>query len=227
MVLEGYRERLAPRIARLARPWLGWRPASLSALALGLTATAGVVALLVRYSTPLLFLLVAGLLFSGGVFDVLDGEVARQTGRSSRRGDLLDHVFDRYGDVAVVLGLAASGYAMPVLALLALVSLLLASYMGTQAQAVGVGRIYRGLLGRADRVVLLTVAAFLEFLFVVPWPWPPVVPLARFSFAHLSWTVFDLVFAWFVLAGNWTAVSRARSAWRALPAADGPPPPRT
>src|SRR5208282_5925131 len=141
MVLESYRAKVHPYVARLARPYLGWDPGNLSLLALLLAVGAGVVALLVRWTTPELFLAVAVLVFLAGFFDVIDGEVARQTGRASVRGDFVDHVFDRYADVAILLEIAVSSYANPFLALLALVSLLLVSYMGTQAQAVGQGRL--------------------------------------------------------------------------------------
>jgi archaetidylinositol phosphate synthase len=224
MVLERYRARLAPYMDRWVRPWLGWSPAALSWMGFGLLAGAGALALLVRFTTPYLFLLVAVLVFAGGAFDVLDGEVARRTGRTSIRGDFLDHVLDRYGDVVVVLGLAASGFTISWLALLALVSLLLASYMGTQAQAVGVGRLYRGLLSRADRLLLLSGVAFLEFLFVLP-PLIPGFSLARFMIGGVSLTVFDLLFVYFVFAGQWTVVSRARQVWAALPPARALPPP--
>jgi archaetidylinositol phosphate synthase len=224
MVLERYRARLAPYMDRWVRPWLGWSPAALSWLGFGLLVGAGVLALLVRYTTPYLFLLVAVLVFAGGAFDVLDGEVARRTGRTSIRGDFLDHVLDRYGDVVVVLGIAASGFTISWLALLGLVSLLLASYMGTQAQAVGVGRLYRGLLSRADRLLLLSAFAFLEFLFVLP-PLIPGFSLARFPIAGVSLTVFDLLFVYFVVAGQWTVVSRARQVWAALPPTRPIPPP--
>src|SRR5580658_3102828 len=146
MVLEEYRARVAPYVARLARPFLRWNPDRLTWLALGLALAAAVLAALVRWTTPLLFLPVALLIFGSGLFDVLDGAVARASGRTSKRGDFLDHVVDRYADVVIVLGIAASGFASPILALLALVSLLLASYMGTQAQAMGQGRLYSGLL---------------------------------------------------------------------------------
>ncbi|MGC2288951.1 MAG: CDP-alcohol phosphatidyltransferase family protein, partial [Thermoplasmata archaeon] len=97
MVVEKYRARLAPYLDRWVRPWMGWSPAALSMLGFGLLIAAGVLCLLTRYTTPYLFLPVAALIFAGGVFDVLDGEVARRTGRASPRGDLLDHVLDRYG----------------------------------------------------------------------------------------------------------------------------------
>jgi len=217
MVLEEYRARVAPYVARLARPFLGWSPNSLSGLAFGCAAAAAAVAALVRWTTPLLFLAVAVLIFLAGLFDVLDGAVARATGRTSRRGDFLDHVLDRYADLVIVLGIAVSGYANPILALLALASLLLTSYMGTQAQAVGIGRAYAGLLTRADRLVVLALAAFLEFDWSLPWPWAPSAPWSRFHVGGLVFTVLDVAFVYFVIAGQWTALARAWRTYRAIP----------
>jgi len=219
MVLEGYRARVAPYIERLARPWMAWSPARLSWLAFGLLGTAAILAALVRWTTPWLFLPVSALVLLGGLFDVLDGEVARRTGRTSVRGDLLDHVLDRYADMVVVVGIAISGYANPILALLALVSLLLTSYMGTQAQALGQGRLYAGLLSRADRLVVLALAAFLEFDWSLPWPWATSEPWSRFHFSGVAFTVIDVAFVYFIIAGQWTAFARARRVYRALPKA--------
>jgi archaetidylinositol phosphate synthase len=217
MVLESFRAKVQPYVARLARPFLGWDPSDLSLVALLLAVAAGVLAFLVRWTTPDLFLAVALLVFFAGLFDVVDGEVARQTGRTSVRGDFLDHVYDRYADVAILLGIAVSSYANPFLALLALVSLLLVSYMGTQAQAVGKGRLYGGLLTRADRLVVIAVAAFLEFDWSLPWPWAASMPWSRFHVSGVEFTVIDVALAYFVIAGQWTAVARALRTYRALP----------
>jgi archaetidylinositol phosphate synthase len=217
MVLEGYRAKVAPYVARLARPFMGWTPDQLSWLALECAIAAAVLAALVRWTTPLLFLPVAVLIFLTGLFDVLDGAVARATGRTSIRGDFLDHVFDRYADIFIVLGIAVSGFANPILALLGLVSLLLTSYMGTQAQAVGQGRLYAGLLSRADRLVVLALAVFLEFDWSLPWPWAPSEPFSRFHLLGIGFTVIDVAFLYFVIAGQWTALSRGIATYRALP----------
>jgi len=217
MVLESLRERVQPYIARLARPYLGWSPGTLSLVALLLAVAAGLVAAMVRWTTPYLFLAVAALVFLTGLFDVIDGEVARATGRSSARGDFIDHVYDRYADVAILLGIAVCAYANPYLALLALVSLLLVSYMGTQAQALGLGRLYGGLLSRADRLVVLALATFLEFDWSLPWPWATNLPWARFHLAGVTFTVIDVALVYFVIAGQWTAVARALRIYRALP----------
>ena len=220
MVLEGYRRRLAPYLERISRPYLTYSPNTLSWLAFGLLVAAAVLAALVRWTTPVLFLPVAGLILVGGAFDVIDGEVARRTNRASLRGNFLDHVLDRYADMILVIGIAVSGFANPILALLALASLLLTSYMGTQAEAVGQGRLYGGLLTRADRLVLLCLAALLEFLWTLPWPWAPSTPWAHFSLYGFSFTVIDVVFVYFIIGGQWTALSRARRVYARLP----PPP---
>jgi len=216
MVSEGYRARVQPYVERLATPLAHWSPNRLSALSLGLSLAAGILAALVRWTSPLLFLPVALLIFAGGVFDVLDGEVARRTQRASRRGDFVDHVFDRYADIAIVLGIAVSGFANPFLALLALVSLLLTSYMGTQAQAVGVGRLYEGLLSRADRLLILAGITFLEFDLSLPWWWAPSAPLSRLQLGGVGFTVIDVALLYFVLAGQWTAITRARAIYQKL-----------
>ncbi|HTW77763.1 MAG TPA: CDP-alcohol phosphatidyltransferase family protein [Thermoplasmata archaeon] len=219
MVLEGYRARIQPYVSRVGRPFHGWTPGQLSATALLLAIAAAGIAALVHWTTPLLFLPVAVLIFLTGLFDVLDGEVARATGRTSVRGDFLDHVVDRYADLVIVIGIAASGFANPILALLALASLLLTSYMGTQAQAVGQGRLYAGLLSRADRLVVLAVATFLEFDWSLPWPWAPSAPWERFHLFGMGFTVIDVAFLYFVIAGQWTAIARALRVYRALPPA--------
>src|SRR2546422_5730388 len=99
--------------------------------------------------------LALGLILVNAYLDALDGKIAKMTGKASLRGDFLDHVLDRYADVFMIGGIAFSAYCDLRIGTLALLGVLLTSYMGTQAQAVGQGRRYAGLLGRADRLVLL------------------------------------------------------------------------
>ena len=221
MVVESFRDRTAERRARLARRFIGFRPSTLTGLALALALAATALEVLVRWSTPILFLPAGVLIFLSGVFDVLDGEVARLTGSASPRGDLLDHVVDRYADLLLLLGLAASGFVHPVLALLALVSLLLTSYMGTQAQAVGAGRAYGGLLTRADRLVLLAGATFLEGDLALPWPWAPSAPWVRFSLYGVPFTLLDVLMLYFVVAGQITGLVRASRTYDELAGGGG------
>src|SRR2546430_15123943 len=77
-------------------------------------------------------------------------------GTASARGDFLDRVLDRYADVFMLGGVAFNAmYCHLEVGMFALLGVLLTSYMGTQAQAVGQGRAYGGVLGRPDRFLRL------------------------------------------------------------------------
>ncbi len=89
--------------------------------------------------------------------DAMDGAVARAMKTQSLRGDFLDHAVDRYADIFIITGIFAGGLVPWQIGVFALTGVLMASYLGTQAQAVGVGRYYGGILGRADRLVLILV----------------------------------------------------------------------
>jgi len=140
------------------------------------------------------------------VLDGLDGLVAREMGNASRKGDFLDHVIDRYADLLMIGGIVFGSYAPWPIGLLALLGVLLASYMGTQAQAVGIGRMYGGVLGRADRIVLILGATILTVIY--PLPLPSSGPV---SFSFLGWAL--VIFA---LLGHVTALQRFVNTWRQL-----------
>lgn len=94
---------------------------------------------------------------ANAVCDALDGAVAREMKIQSLRGDFLDHAVDRYADIFIITGIFAGGLVCWQIGVLALTGVLMSSYLGTQAQAVGVGRYYGGVLGRADRLVLIII----------------------------------------------------------------------
>lgn len=124
-----------------------------------------VVAALTLY--PLGYLFVGTLVITVFVLsDLLDGTMARRSGRTSSWGAFLDSTLDRFGDgaifVALVLYLAGRGED-PVGAVLALACLVLGSIVPyTRARAEGLGmRADVGIAERADRlVVVLTTTAF-------------------------------------------------------------------
>jgi len=129
-------------------------------------------------------------------------------GKASLRGDFLDHVLDRYADVFMLAGIAFGPFSGDLtLGLLAILGVLLASYMGTQAQAVGVGRDYTGLMGRADRLVVLLVAGLVQGFFAAGTE----LGLRPIAFTPLEWALVV-----FLVLGHATAVQRGVSAWRKL-----------
>lgn len=135
--------------------------------------------------------------FLNGLFDALDGKIAKVTNTASPRGDFLDHALDRYADVLIVGGLSLSAWCDLRLGLLAIAGMLLTSYMGTQAQAVGYGRDYGGYLGRADRLALLIIAPVLQHI------------LLRLTVTlPLGFTLLEWILIYFAVMGNITALQR-------------------
>lgn len=130
--------------------------------------------------------------------DAMDGAVAREMKIQSKRGDFLDHAVDRYADIFIICGLFAGGIVPWQIGVFALTGVLMSSYLGTQAQAVGVGRYYGGVLGRADRLVMIMVVGIIDLL----------VPM---SFYGLTWIGWMLVL--FGIFGHFTAFQRFAYVW--------------
>ena len=112
-------------------------------------------------------LLIGGfLVLLSGLFDILDGALARLTNQATRFGALLDSTFDRISDAIVFLGLLAlyirSGDTLEVvLIFLALIGALLTSYVRARAEGLGVNCPV-GLFTRTERVIILALGLLLN-----------------------------------------------------------------
>ena len=103
------------------------------------------------------------LLFSG-IFDLLDGRVARETGRASAFGAFYDSTLDRVGEAALFTGIGIyfmRGGVPPdrvqpgvALCFLALAASLLVSYARARAEGLGI-ECKVGIAQRAERILLL------------------------------------------------------------------------
>jgi archaetidylinositol phosphate synthase len=156
------------------------------------------------------FLLLAAILvLVSGFFDALDGKVARISSKASKRGDFVDHVIDRYSDAIILGAIAVSFRCEMSFGLFAVIGVLLTSYMGTQAQALGLGREYKGILGRADRIAVLVVFSLIQYVFEVS---DNSLAYDIFGYSIISWMMI-----YFGVAGNATALQRAWKIWKALP----------
>jgi archaetidylinositol phosphate synthase len=134
-------------------------------------------------------------------FDALDGALAREMGIAGAHGDFLDHVIDRYADIFIITGIFAGGAAPWQIGVFALTGVLMSSYLGTQAQAVGVGRFYGGILGRADRLLLIIIAGALTVL----------IPVEICGLNYLGWLL--VIFG---ILGHYTAIQRFIHVWREI-----------
>jgi CDP-diacylglycerol---glycerol-3-phosphate 3-phosphatidyltransferase len=106
--------------------------------------------------------LYAGLVIIGaGIFDMVDGRVARATGQVTTFGAFFDSVIDRYSDVALFFGLLvyyarANRFFYLVLVAIVMVSSVLVSYTRARAESL-IGSCKVGFMERPERVVLVII----------------------------------------------------------------------
>jgi len=108
-----------------------------------------------------------------GIFDIVDGEVARRTQRDTKFGAFFDSVIDRYSDLLLLLGLII-WYAKihrnfyVGLTGLVLIGSVLTSYTRARAESLIPARKV-GFLERPERIVLLVIGAVSDRMAAVLW----------------------------------------------------------
>ncbi|HEY3063271.1 MAG TPA: CDP-alcohol phosphatidyltransferase family protein [Chloroflexota bacterium] len=107
---------------------------------------------------PLLWL-VPAMALARLTFNALDGMVAVRTGRARAWGKVLNELCDRLADLAFLVPLCLVPNINQPLVAAAIATTLLVSYLGVLSEAAGARREYGGVLGKADRMVWLGLAA--------------------------------------------------------------------
>lgn len=180
---------------------VGMTPNGVSVLAFGMAILAAGAFALGGLQEPVWYAVAAVLVFLNGWLDIVDGALAREQDVASAGGDLLDHVLDRYADIVVIAGLAA-GLENYLLGFAAVTGVVMTSYLGTQAQAVGLDRVYGGLVGRADRLAIIGVVGLLAY--------PLSGPIVG------DFTLVGLLLVFLAVVGHLTALQRFYYSWAAL-----------
>jgi len=126
------------------------------------------------------WVLATGHLFLGGfltllagAFDMLDGAVARITGKSSRFGALLDSTVDRFSEGVLFIGLLAyyverGSYQEVILVGAAMVGSFMTSYVRARAEGLGL-KCEVGIFTRPERVILLAIGLISNQMLVILW----------------------------------------------------------
>jgi len=197
--LRPYAEKILKPLANILSR-AGVTPDATSVLSLIFAAGAGVL-YTISCGVRTLALAAGVLVLLNGIADAMDGEIARIAGTAGIRGDFLDHVIDRYADVFIICGIFFGEYIDWRIGVAAIVGTLLTSYLGTQAQAVGLGRHYGGILGRADRLVLIMLASLMYFLY----------PYEIYGASSLGWSIVLIA-----VASNLTTLQRFVHIWKEL-----------
>ena len=118
----------------------------------------------------------------GGLFDILDGVVARTTGKDTKFGALLDSTLDRYADAALFVAIIWLFFKENNLigiffTIWGLVGAFLVSYVRARAEGLGVS-CNVGLIERPERILLLAAGCVTGRLF-------PVI-LVLFMLSHIT-----------------------------------------
>ena len=165
------------------------------------------------------------LVLFAGLFDMLDGQVARLGNMSSKFGAMYDSVLDRYSEMILFLGicyyLVSHHYFLSSLfAFIALIGSMMVSYTRARAEGLGV-QCKGGLMQRPERVVTIGITALASGItgHYIGGDYKIFVPGISFHiFETIS--IFTIPITIMAVMTNITAVNRLREAKKALDAQD-------
>ena len=162
-VLNNLRESLRPALEKVGKGFAatGLSPNFWTVVGLIIALASAVV-----YGMGMEFGLIIGgiLLLVSGFFDMVDGQVARVTGKTSKKGEYLDSMFDKISEVAIFLGILVGGYAEPYLVLLAITLSLLVSYARAKSDLINIKLQGIGIGERAERLLVIAIIGIIGFM---------------------------------------------------------------
>jgi CDP-diacylglycerol--glycerol-3-phosphate 3-phosphatidyltransferase len=91
------------------------------------------------------------------LLNLMDGQVARALNLADDWGEAKNEFGDRIADSLIFIAIGLGGYTRTGFALVALVLILLVSYLGILGKALGGQRVYGGVFGKGDRMISLAV----------------------------------------------------------------------
>ncbi|MCW4035406.1 MAG: archaetidylinositol phosphate synthase [Candidatus Bathyarchaeota archaeon] len=120
---------------------------------------------------PILLIVAPVLMLVSGLFDALDGVIARVHDQASVFGAFFDSVLDRYSDAIVLCGIIVGGLTELRWGIVALMGSLLVSYVRARAEAAGVKMESVGIAERAERIVILALVSFVSYMWIDALNW--------------------------------------------------------
>ena len=129
------------------------------------------------------------MLLISGFFDIVDGSVARVSKTSTPRGAFLDSNFDKISEALIFIGIAIGGLSSPILAMIALSTSILVSYIRARAGSLGIELKGVGIGERAERLLILSICGFIPISGSIQWGIIIIIILSSFSFIQRFWFV--------------------------------------
>lgn len=122
------------------------------------------------------------LLLISGFFDIVDGSVARVMKKSTTKGAFLDSNFDKVSEALIFIGIAIGGLSNPILAMIALSTSILVSYLRAKAESLGIELKGVGIGERAERLLILSICGFIPISDSIQWGVIIIILISGFTF---------------------------------------------
>lgn len=122
------------------------------------------------------------MLLISGFFDIVDGSVARVMKKTTTRGAFLDSNFDKVSEALIFIGIAVGGLSNPILAMIALSTSILVSYLRARAESLGIELKGIGIGERAERLLILAICGLIPISGSIQWGVLIIILISAFSF---------------------------------------------
>lgn len=122
------------------------------------------------------------MLLISGFFDIVDGSVARVMKKTTTRGAFLDSNFDKVSEALIFIAIAIGGLSNPILAMIALSTSILVSYLRARAESLGIELKGIGIGERAERLLILAICGLIPITGSIQWGVIIIILISAFSF---------------------------------------------
>lgn len=122
------------------------------------------------------------MLLISGFFDIVDGSVARVMKKTTTRGAFLDSNFDKVSEALIFIAIAIGGLSNPILAMIALSTSILVSYLRARAESLGIELKGIGIGERAERLLILAICGLIPISGSIQWGVIIIILISAFSF---------------------------------------------
>lgn len=122
------------------------------------------------------------MLLISGFFDIVDGSVAHVMKKATTRGAFLDSNLDKVSEALIFIAIAIGGLSNPILAMIALSTSILVSYLRARAESLGIELKGIGVGERAERLLIFAICGLIPIPGSIQWGVIIIILISAFSF---------------------------------------------
>lgn len=158
---------------------------------------------------PMLLVISIALTFLRMSLNTIDGVIAIERGNLRLKGEIVNALPDRYSDIFILAGIALCPFCNPILGIIGLASTFLVSYTGMMGKALSVEWQHHGPLGKVERLILIMIFAFLQYLSLTG-------KISALTIFNHTLTYFELCMIIFAVLGQVTIFNRLKGQLRQI-----------